>query len=154
MGEQHTPPVTFPAWLVLLADRIAVICGLKNFEFNSANANLYNDGTESLYWHSDDEDLFKTRSSYVTIVSLTVGAARSFAYKKKYGDKYSITLSSGDILVMTGCFQEHYQHAVPESNSIDPRFNLTFRFLHRHLRECTKTNTTKKLYSGLFFPDS
>lgn len=94
--------------------------------FNSCLLNLYHDGDEGMAWHSDGEiDLKKDGA----IASLSLGAARKFAFKHKQSkEKVELILSHGSLLVMKGITQTHWLHRLPPTKKITmPRVNLTFR---------------------------
>lgn len=65
-----------------------------------------------------------------TIASVSFGAARDFVLRHN-GDrsrKISVHLSEGDVLIMAGTTQQHWQHCVPKRKAVcHPRINLTFR---------------------------
>ncbi|WP_193211419.1 alpha-ketoglutarate-dependent dioxygenase AlkB family protein [Luteolibacter marinus] len=94
--------------------------------FNSCLLNLYHDGNEGMGWHSDDEKSLVADSG---IASLSFGAERRFDFKhKQTGEKVSVTLENGSLLVMKGTTQTHWLHQIPKSKRITtPRINLTFR---------------------------
>lgn len=94
--------------------------------FNSCLLNLYEDGTEGMSWHSDDE---KALGRNTTIASVSFGSARKFSLKHKVSRyKKDIILQSGSLLVMKGGTQTHWLHAVPKTKKVkSPRINLTFR---------------------------
>jgi alkylated DNA repair dioxygenase AlkB len=96
--------------------------------FNSCLLNLYNDGSEGMAWHSDAEKDLKKNGA---IGSLSLGAARKFAFKhKQTNEKISIVLSHGSLLVMKGVTQSHWLHRLPLTKTVDkPRINLTFRMI-------------------------
>lgn len=95
-------------------------------KFNSCLLNLYHNGDEGVSWHSDDE---KTLNRSSEIASLSFGAERKFSFKhKKTGEKQSILLQAGSLLVMKGQTQINWLHSIPKSKKIkSPRVNLTFR---------------------------
>ena len=89
--------------------------------------NLYRDGADSMGWHSDDEASLGPRP---VIASLSLGATRRFALRHRARRYRSVTLAlgNGDLLLMAGDTQTHWQHAVPSTRRpIAPRINLTFR---------------------------
>ncbi|MFZ1527174.1 MAG: alpha-ketoglutarate-dependent dioxygenase AlkB [Ferruginibacter sp.] len=94
--------------------------------FNSCLLNLYHSGAEGMAWHSDGEKDLKPNGA---IGSLSFGAERKFSFKhKKTGQKVSIQLEHGSLLVMTGTTQTHWLHRLPPSTKINnARINLTFR---------------------------
>jgi alkylated DNA repair dioxygenase AlkB len=96
--------------------------------FNSALANLYRNGADSMGWHSDDE---KELGPEPLIASISLGAERRFLFRPRKGiiaDKKEFLLQSGSLLLMRGRTQEHFQHAVPKTAKVvGERINLTFR---------------------------
>jgi len=68
--------------------------------------------------------------SQPTIASVSFGAARDFVLRHNLdrSRKISTTLSAGDVLIMAGTMQEHWQHSIPKRKGVtEPRINLTFR---------------------------
>lgn len=95
--------------------------------FNSVLLNFYNDGSQSIGMHSDDEPELGVDP---VIASLSLGQERTFVLKHKTKDidKVTIDLPNGTILLMAGETQRHWKHGVPKvRQSIGPRINLTFR---------------------------
>ena len=147
-----------PQWVT---DIGKVICQVTNddvSEINSCNANWYVGEKEDLYWHQDDEDLFRTSDSFrdVRIFSISFGVTRDFGFRIKYShDHQFVSLRDGDIMTMEGIFQDKYQHClfpgsvsepvqepvltntpINESLDFNERFNLTFRLIKRHNKGC------------------
>ena len=138
-------PNVWPSWLADLATQIAKVLGLSGDYFNSCNGNKYDNQHQSLYWHSDNEKLFRQSEFQrnVLIVSVSFGASRLFGVRLKYNHKFSqIDLNHGDILTMEGRMQDKYEHClggVPagvSSSSSEARYNLTFRKILRHDKAC------------------
>jgi alkylated DNA repair dioxygenase AlkB len=97
--------------------------------FNSALANLYRDGRDSMGWHSDDEPEL---GSQPLIASLSFGADRTFRLRSRatHEAALSIELARGSLLVMGGHTQTLYQHALPKRTRVSgARINLTFRLI-------------------------
>ena len=152
-GRKHWAPSPMPSWLEYMGDTLvaglrSVGVPLKGYAGNGCNANMYSDHRHSLYWHSDDEALFR-KSEFerdVLIISISFGAPREFRIRLKYShldkDHYNRTLSDGDILTMERAMQDKYEHAVQGSSvsdasmSADFRYNLTFRMTQRHCKAC------------------
>ena len=115
-------------------------CGLYNRDMwpTSCNLNLYEDGSQAVGWHADDELLFRAVDEDAAIVSLSLGASRAFQVKiKGASTSRQLTLKSGDILVMLGKTQKHYSHRVPSDISVtQPRINLTWRWIRQHQAGC------------------
>lgn len=97
--------------------------------FNSVLLNRYRSGTDSMGWHSDDEAELGPQP---VIASLSLGAARRFLLRcrDQHAAKAEFLLADGDLLVMAGRTQAHYQHALPKSTRVQAeRINLTFRHI-------------------------
>lgn len=65
-----------------------------------------------------------------TIASVSFGAPRDFIlrHNTERTRKISTTLSAGDVLIMSGTTQQHWQHSIPKRKGVmQPRINLTFR---------------------------
>ena len=99
---------------------------LTGSTYNSCLLNLYHHGDEGMGWHSDDERSIVRHSA---IASISFGAEREFRLRhKETGEKVSVLLDSGSLLVMKDATQNHWQHCIPKSKKItSPRINLTFR---------------------------
>jgi alkylated DNA repair dioxygenase AlkB len=99
-----------------------------NFRFNSCLLNLYHSGMEGMSWHSDKTKEF---GHTTTIATLSLGSERRFDLKHtRTGEKVSIVLQHGSLLIMTGVTQMHWLHQVPKTKKIiEPRISLTFRQL-------------------------
>lgn len=95
-------------------------------QFNSCLANLYEDGTQGMAWHSDGD---MSLAEQTTIASLSLGATRKFCFRHiSTKEKIEMLLQSGQLIVMRGVTQQHWQHAIMKSQKIlQPRINLTFR---------------------------
>jgi len=119
-------PHPWPSALLPLRDRLQEERGAR---FNSVLLNRYRSGTDSMGWHSDDEPELGPQP---VIASLSLGAARRFLLRRRddHTLKASYLLGHGDLLVMSGSTQTHYQHALPKSARIQAeRINLTFRLI-------------------------
>ncbi len=93
--------------------------------FHGLFCNYYVDGSDSVAWHADRigrTDL----DPLVAIVSL--GGPRTFAMRPANGGQsFRIGLHSGDLLVMGGATQHHWEHSVPKTRSAPPRMSVTMR---------------------------
>jgi alkylated DNA repair dioxygenase AlkB len=97
--------------------------------FNSVLLNHYRSGNDSVSWHADDEPELGLSP---VIGSVSFGTTRKFAFRPKGETKtaLSIDLNHGDVLIMKGQTQQHWEHQVPKSKaqaSFGSRINLTFR---------------------------
>lgn len=95
-------------------------------QFNSVLANFYRDGNDSMGRHADDE---KELGLNPVIASLSLGDERVFKlHHKKRNEILDIRLGHGDLLVMAGVLQHHWQHSILKTRQYKgPRINLTFR---------------------------
>jgi alkylated DNA repair dioxygenase AlkB len=97
-------------------------------EFGAVRMILYRDGRDSLAWHADREAFDGLRP---IVASLTLGATRRFLFRPKPGrpgDRLTLELPSGSLLVMAEGTQENWEHAVPKTTKpVGERINVTFR---------------------------
>lgn len=90
-------------------------------------ANYYRDGDDGISWHADDEPALGRDP---IVASVTFGATRPFRFRGAGGGPttHEVTLEHGDLFVMAGATQSHFQHSIPKSRLISaPRLSLTFR---------------------------
>lgn len=94
--------------------------------FNSCLLNLYQDGSEGMGWHRDNESSIVPHSP---IACVSLGAERRFHFKHlTTKERITVELSSGSLLLMEGDTQTYWQHALPKSKRVsEPRISLTFR---------------------------
>ena len=113
-------------WFPALASLKAEVERATGATFNSVLLNLYRNGSDSVAWHADDEPEL---GSNPTIASVSLGATRKFQLKHNLTKQvFSVDLTSGSLLVMSGSTQESYKHAVLKTTRpVGERINLTFR---------------------------
>nr|KAJ9632718.1 hypothetical protein H2204_007805 [Knufia peltigerae] len=119
-------PHPWPPRLSALRDRLQAE-GLGRF--NSVLLNRYRGGGDYMGWHSDDEPELGPAP---LIASLSLGAARRFLLRRRDDTtrKAEFLLAHGDLLLMGGATQRHYQHALPKMARVQgERINLTFRWI-------------------------
>ena len=99
---------------------------VSNAQFNSALANLYRDGNDSVAWHADDEPELGTEP---VIASLSLGAERRFHLRHRAsGQTVRVDLPTGSVLVMSGRCQAEWSHQISKTKrQVGPRINITFR---------------------------
>ena len=97
--------------------------------FNSVLVNLYRDGQDSMGLHADDEPELGVEP---IIASVSFGGERNFRLRHRQSKELQqISLASGSLLVMSGLSQECWMHDVPKTKKfVEPRINLTFRYIH------------------------
>ena len=145
-GGMTVQPTVYPVWMIELMKEVMPHCGLKEFSEmpDSCNLNLYEDGTQMVGWHADDEDLFQGKVSDCRIISLSLGATRQFELELNWPDEgetlgASQQLADGDLCTMEGMTQKHYMHRVPEEEGpVGQRINLTWRWIGKHEGTCKK----------------
>ena len=113
-------------WLPVLTDLKLLVEQKAKQPFNVLLANYYRDQNDTVGWHSDDEPEL---GKYPVIASLSFGEERNFQFKHKLtGEKLSLPLKSGSLLVMSGETQAYWQHCLPRTKKQKlARINLTFR---------------------------
>lgn len=119
-------PIPFTPLLLEIKSKVEA---LTNGRFNSCLLNLYRDGQDSNGWHADDE---KELGHNPVIASVSFGAIRMFhlRHKRDTSLKQKIALEAGSLLLMSGPTQHFWNHQLPKTKrKIDPRINLTFRFI-------------------------
>lgn len=118
-------------WIELLLQLKRVTEDAVGETFNSCLLNLYHSGEEGMAWHSDDE---KEMVAGASIASLSFGEGRNFHFRhKERGEKVSVYLEPGSLLVMQGETQKNWLHALPKTKKVKrPRVNLTFRKFAQH----------------------
>ena len=93
--------------------------------FEGLFCNLYERGSDSVAWHADRIGRSEI-DPLVAIVSL--GGPRTLALRPQQGGPgLRVPLHSGDLLVMGGATQHHWEHAVPKVARAAPRMSVTLR---------------------------
>lgn len=125
-GMEMTPQPWYPTlWQIKL--RVEELTGEQ---FNSCLINYYRNGEDYINFHADDE---RELGMTPTIASVSLGASRKFVLRRKddHREKKEILLHDGDVLVMKGELQSHWEHGLPKMLRVkEPRINITFRFIH------------------------
>lgn len=100
--------------------------GLYQTDFNGILINKYENGSDYISAHSDDEkDL-----SDIGVVSISYGETRKFRIRDKITKKIvkDIPLIEGEIVRMGGKFQQEFTHEIPVEKKINGiRYSFTFR---------------------------
>lgn len=110
-------------WSRAMSELRILVAGATGAKLNSALANLYRNGDDTVGWHADDEP-----GVGETIASVSLGETRDFCMRRKDGkQKITIPLTSGSLLVMSGRTQELWEHSLPRRASTGARINVTFR---------------------------
>jgi alkylated DNA repair dioxygenase AlkB len=128
IGEELPHPVLTAARDALTAHYLPEL----GEPFRTAGCCYYRDGRDSVAWHGDRIGRGNTHDTMVAIVS--VGDPRRLAMRPRDrsdgSDSLSFEMGHGDLLVMGGCFQRTWEHAVPKVASAGPRISVQYRPLN------------------------
>ena len=96
--------------------------------FNHVLVNRYRDGSDSMGFHADDEPEL---GEDPVVASLSLGVPRRLVLKPRRphgGERHTLDLGRGSLLVMGGTCQRDYYHGVPRQPGVlGERMSLTFR---------------------------
>ncbi len=121
-GKRHQP-MEIPEMIQREMKRLSAETGV---EFNGVLCNWYRNGEEHMGFHSDDEPEIDGS----LIASISLGASRRFAWKKKDGSEGGKVGLESESLLLMHHFQENWKHALLKDPKIgEGRINLTFRRL-------------------------
>jgi alkylated DNA repair dioxygenase AlkB len=121
-GVPHEPM----EWTPELSAIRELVSSSAQVSFNSVLLNLYRDGSDSVSWHSDDEEELGAEP---TIASMSVGATRRFRLReRRTRESLGLDLADGSLLLMSGASQRDWEHCLTKTKrAVGPRINLTFR---------------------------
>ena len=114
---------------------VADVLGLPLSSLSACLLNNYPAGCGSIPWHHDE---VRAHGAARTVATLSLGAAREFRLRRKggaEGAEESVLLEAGDVLLMAGDTQEHYEHALPSMPFDGHRISLTFRSIESGAEE-------------------
>ena len=96
--------------------------------FNHVLVNRYRDGSDSMGFHADDEPEL---GEDPVVATFSLGAPRRLVLKPRRrhgGERHTLDLGRGSLLVMGGTCQRDYYHGVPrQPGLLGERMSLTFR---------------------------
>jgi alkylated DNA repair dioxygenase AlkB len=102
----------------------SVLSGRYGRDLSAVSANLYRDGNDSVAWHGDKVQ----RPSDCVVAIVSLGSPRRLLLRPTVGgSSVRYQLASGDLLVMGGSTQRHWQHAVPKCSAAGSRVSVMFR---------------------------
>lgn len=96
-------------------------------EYNSVLLNYYRNNHDYAAWHRDNE---ASLGENPKIASISFGATRRFDLRQKDNPEQmvSVDLEDGDLLIMDGALQTHWEHRIMKTaKQTGPRINLSFR---------------------------
>ena len=135
---------TFPRWVAnpyfpalqqaqdFVQNYVQTQYGIKT-NMNSVLINYYETGKIVIAKHRDNEEIFGENP---TVVIVSLGSTRTFRFSrvkpnlsslKTTGPTIDIDLTPRSILLMQGTTQKYYCHELLRSDSILPRYSMTFR---------------------------
>ncbi len=109
-----------------LAGIIKNLTPVIGFEPNNCLINYYLDGKAKMGYHSDQTDILYAQTG-IAIVS--VGDTRTLRFRNQTEKELFVdyNLLPGSLIYMTQRVQDHWQHAIPPSDTENGRISLTFR---------------------------
>ncbi|RYZ09877.1 MAG: alpha-ketoglutarate-dependent dioxygenase AlkB [Myxococcales bacterium] len=109
-----------------IVERARTLLGERYGEsFERISLGYYRDGADSVAWHGD---YVARRMPRALVATLSVGAPRTFLLRPKGGgERVTLSLGWGDLLVMGGSCQRTWEHAVPKVKRAPPRIAIMFR---------------------------
>ena len=141
-GRTYHEPRDFSEnpYLLKLLNYVEIV--YPTFSFNSALIHKYKSGDQFIPHHSDSEEDIEDDSMIITI---SLGATRSFEFKEVGGSGWSDTvmLNHGDSLVMSKKSQRFFTHGIPKEKQVGKRLSVTLRLMkpEKHLRVQKQTGT-------------
>jgi alkylated DNA repair dioxygenase AlkB len=109
-----------------VVERVRALLGQRYGEaFERISLGYYRDGADSVAWHGDH---VARRMPKAVVATLSLGAPRPFLLRPKGGgQRVSLSLGWGDLVVMGGSCQRTWEHAVPKVKRAAPRVAVMFR---------------------------
>lgn len=110
----------------VVRDATAVLGRQYRRRFSGLFCNYYQNGQDSVAWHADRVGR-TTVDPLVAIISL--GGPRTFAMRDvaRNSEAQRWVVHSGDLLVMGGATQHHWEHSIAKVADAPPRISLTTR---------------------------
>ena len=137
------------SYLNTMLEHLSVI--LPTFKYNSILITKYNNGKDSVGFHSDAPGMVDGSD----IVTICLGQTRNINFKPidSNSNLHAQTVSAchGDVYTMTHESQKFYQHSVPKDNSTKQRISITLRLLKP---DCASQNNTTAHPKHLIIGDS
>ena len=94
-------------------------------DFERLSLGYYRNGEDSVAWHGD---YVARRLPTATVATISVGAPRTFHLRPKTGgQRVTLSLGWGDLLIMGGSCQRTWEHALPKLKQAAPRVAIMFR---------------------------
>jgi alkylated DNA repair dioxygenase AlkB len=109
-----------------ILERARAVLGVRYGEsFERLSLGYYRDGADSVAWHGD---YVARRMPRAVVATVSLGAPRAFHLRPRGGgERVTLSLGWGDLLVMGGSCQRTWEHAVPKVRRAAPRIAVMFR---------------------------
>jgi len=124
---QTLEPRPFTDTVRALTQRVNAFAGTH---FNHVLLNRYRDGRDNMGMHADNEPELGPDP---IVATLSLGTTRRMTLvprRPRDGERRSIELTSGSLLVMRGACQRRFRHGIPrEPRVTEERVSLTFRLI-------------------------
>ena len=124
----HDPcPVPQNSYVLTIIDQVKLM--FPHYSFNSVLINQYDNGSNHIPMHADDETQIKPDSDILTI---SFGESRIIRFCPKnnvLGSEASINLQHGDVFIMSAVSQKLFKHGISREFGKGMRISLTFRDL-------------------------
>ena len=124
----HEPcPVPKNSYILTIMDQVKLM--FPHYSFNSVLINQYDNGSNHIPMHADDETQIKPDSDILTI---SFGESRIIRFCPKnnvLGSEASINLQHGDVFIMSAVSQKLFKHGISREFGKGMRISLTFRDL-------------------------
>jgi alkylated DNA repair dioxygenase AlkB len=124
---QTLEPRPFTDTVRALTERVNAFAGTH---FNHVLLNRYRDGRDNMGMHADNEPELGPDP---IVATLSLGTTRRMTLvprRPREGERHSIELTSGSLLVMRGACQRRFRHGIPrEPRVTEERVSLTFRLI-------------------------
>jgi alkylated DNA repair dioxygenase AlkB len=124
---QILEPRPFTDTVRALTERVNAFAGTH---FNHVLLNRYRDGRDNMGMHADNEPELGPDP---IVATLSLGTTRRMTLvprRPRDGERRSIELTSGSLLVMRGACQRRFRHGIPrEPRVTEERVSLTFRLI-------------------------
>jgi alkylated DNA repair dioxygenase AlkB len=122
---QTLEPRPFTDTVRALTERVKAFAGTP---FNHVLLNRYRDGRDNMGLHADDEPELGPDP---VVATLSLGATRRLTLvprRPRDGERRSLALPAGSLLVMGGACQRRFRHGIPREPPVtSERVSLTFR---------------------------
>ena len=101
---------------------------LPEFIYNSVLVTRYDNGSQFIGYHSDNEPEIVVGSD---ILTLSFGETRVADFKciDQFETQQTILLRHGDAFIMSRASQDKFQHTILEDTSLNPRISITLRLI-------------------------